>query len=139
MVSLPLSIGLRKVVFPLPEHPGAPFEPTTNPSLTLLLTVRQVEKVWSDSTVARIVRLTEEAAAGRPKLQKWVDEFGERYSQVVVALSALVGILGPVVFGWPLFGRGESPGAIYRALGLMVAMSPCALAAAPLSYVAGIR
>ncbi|GAQ88586.1 hypothetical protein KFL_004420010 [Klebsormidium nitens] len=102
------------------------------------LLIVKVEKVWSDSTVARIVRLTAEAAAGRPKLQKWVDEFGEKYSQVVVVLSALVGILGPVLFGWPLSGRGESPGAIYRALGLMVAMSPCALAAAPLSYVAGI-
>ena len=72
-------------------------------------------------------------------MQKWVDDFGEKYSQVVVVLSALVAVLGPIFFGWPLFGRGESPGAIYRALGLMVAMSPCALAAAPLSYVAGIR
>jgi cation transport ATPase len=104
-----------------------------------LLLPRQVDKVWADSTVARIVLLTEEASAGRPKLQKWVDKFGERYSQVVVALSALVAVVGPLAFGWPLFGRGENPGAIYRALGLMVAMSPCALAAAPLSYVAGIR
>eukprot|EP00250_Pteridium_aquilinum_P003795 c14080_g1_i1 orf=219-2813(-) len=95
-------------------------------------------KTWEDSTLARIMKLTEEAQQNRPKLQRWLDDFGERYSQAVIAMSVSVALLGPLIFKWPLIGNSVSRGSIYRALGLMVAASPCALAAAPLAYAAAV-
>lgn len=98
----------------------------------------KVTKSWEDSTLARIMKMTEEAQQNRPKLQRWLDDFGERYSQAVVALSVSVALLGPLFFKWPLMGSSASRGSIYRALGLMVAASPCALAVAPLAYATAV-
>ncbi|KAK4840787.1 hypothetical protein QYF36_018146 [Acer negundo] len=95
-------------------------------------------KTWKESTLSRIVQLTEEAQLNKPKLQRWLDEFGERYSKVVVVLSVAVALIGPFLFKWPFFGTSACRGSIYRALGLMVAASPCALAVAPLAYAIAI-
>lgn len=95
-------------------------------------------KTWENSTLARIMKLTEEAQQNRPKLQRWLDDFGERYSQAVVVLSVSVAILGPLLFKWPFMGSSACRGSIYRALGLMVAASPCALAVAPLAYATAV-
>lgn len=45
--------------------------------------------------------MTEEAQLNKPKLQRWLDEFGERYSKVVVVLSITVAVIGPFLFKWP--------------------------------------
>uniref|UniRef100_A0A7N0T521 P-type ATPase A domain-containing protein n=1 Tax=Kalanchoe fedtschenkoi TaxID=63787 RepID=A0A7N0T521_KALFE len=95
-------------------------------------------KGWKESTLNRIVQLAEEAQLNRPKLQRWLDEFGERYSKIVVMLSVAIAILGPILFKWPFFSTPVCRGSIYRALGLMVAASPCALAVAPLVYATAI-
>ncbi|XP_038971968.1 probable cadmium/zinc-transporting ATPase HMA1, chloroplastic isoform X2 [Phoenix dactylifera] len=95
-------------------------------------------KSWKDSTLNKIVQLTEEGKLNKPKLQRWLDEFGEHYSKVVVALSLVVALSGPFLFKWPFIGNSVSRGSIYRALGLMVAASPCALAVAPLAYAIAI-
>lgn len=50
------------------------------------------------------MRLTEEAQSSRPKLERWLDDFTERYSQLVLAMSVAVALLGPVVFKWPFLG-----------------------------------
>ncbi|KAK6237700.1 hypothetical protein QUC31_003169 [Theobroma cacao] len=94
----------------------------------------KVTKTWKESTLSRIVQLTEEAQLNKPKLQRWLDEFGERYSKVVVVLSVTIAVLGPFLFKWPFISTAVCRGSIYRALGLMVAASPCALAVAPLAY-----
>ncbi|KAI3921266.1 hypothetical protein MKW92_007361 [Papaver armeniacum] len=75
-------------------------------------------KTWNESTLNRIVQLTKEAQLNKPKLQ----------SKVVVALSIGIAILGPFLFKWPFIGTSVSRGSVYRALGFMVAASPCALA-----------
>lgn len=95
-------------------------------------------KTWKESTLNKIVQLTEEAQLNKPKLQRWLDEFGERYSKVVVILSVAVALAGPLLFKWPFFSTSACRGSIYRALGLMVAASPCALAVAPLAYATAI-
>ncbi|CAK9315666.1 unnamed protein product [Citrullus colocynthis] len=95
-------------------------------------------KTWEESTLSRIVQLTEEAQLNKPKLQRWLDEFGENYSKVVVVLSVAVALIGPLLFKWPFICTPGFRGSIYRALGLMVAASPCALAAAPLAYAIAI-
>ncbi|VFQ70343.1 unnamed protein product [Cuscuta campestris] len=102
-----------------------------------MLIVR-AKKTWKESTLNRIVQLTEEAQLSKPKLQRWLDNFGEQYSKVVVLLSISVAVMGPFLFRWPLISSSASRGSIYRALGLMVAASPCALAVAPLAYVTAI-
>lgn len=95
-------------------------------------------KTWKDSTLSKIMHLTEEAQLNKPKLQRWLDEFGERYSEAIVVVSAVVALFGPFVFKWPFIGTPGARGSIYRALGLMVAASPCALAVAPLAYATAI-
>lgn len=47
------------------------------------------------------MQLTEEAQSSKPKLQRWLDEFGEQYSKVVVGLSIAIALLGPFLFKWP--------------------------------------
>ena len=51
--------------------------------------------------LSQIVQLTAEAHHSKPKLQRWLDEFGERYSKVVMVLSVAVALLGPLIFKWP--------------------------------------
>jgi cation transport ATPase len=68
-----------------------------------------VTKSWEDSTLNRIVQLTEEGQLNKPKLQRWLDEFGEHYSKVVVAMSLAVALLGPFLFKWPFFGNSGIP------------------------------
>lgn len=91
-------------------------------------------KVWSESTVARIMELTREVQSSRPKLERWLDEFTEVYSQLVVVMSVAVALLGPLLFKWPFMSSQGVRGSLYRALGLMVSASPCALAVSPLAY-----
>ncbi|GAB2279616.1 Probable cadmium/zinc-transporting ATPase hma1, chloroplastic [Dionaea muscipula] len=95
-------------------------------------------KSWKESTLSRIFQLTEEAQQIKPMLQRWLDEFGERYSKVIVMLSITVALVGPLIFRWPVISSSACRGSIYRALGLMVAASPCALAVAPLAYATAI-
>ncbi|XP_042973272.1 probable cadmium/zinc-transporting ATPase HMA1, chloroplastic isoform X2 [Carya illinoinensis] len=95
-------------------------------------------KTWKESTLSKIVQLTEEAQLKKPKLQRWLDEFGEHYSKVVVVLSIAVAVIGPFLFKWPFISTPACRGSVYRALGLMVAASPCALAVAPLAYATAI-
>ncbi|CAI5937423.1 unnamed protein product [Closterium sp. NIES-65] len=96
--------------------------------------VVETSRKWSESTVARIMQLTEQARSQKPPLQRWLDKFSEKYSQAVVGLSVGVAVLGPLLFGWPLLSSPGVRGSLYRALAVMVAASPCALAVAPLAY-----
>ncbi|KAK4393418.1 putative cadmium/zinc-transporting ATPase HMA1, chloroplastic [Sesamum angolense] len=98
----------------------------------------KAKKTWKESMLSRIVQLTEEAQQSKPKLQRWLDKFGEQYSRAVIILSAAIALMGPVLFKWPFFSTAVCRGSVYRALGLMVAASPCALAVAPLVYATAI-
>ncbi|KAG8384328.1 hypothetical protein BUALT_Bualt04G0106800 [Buddleja alternifolia] len=98
----------------------------------------KAKKTWKESMLSRIVQLTEEAQQSKPKLQRWLDKFGEQYSKAVIVLSAMIALMGPLLFKWPFFSTSVCRGSVYRALGLMVAASPCALAVAPLAYATAI-
>ncbi|KAJ4890735.1 hypothetical protein Rs2_30483 [Raphanus sativus] len=95
-------------------------------------------KAWNESTLNKILKLTEESNSSKPKIQRWLDEFGEVYSKVVVVLSVSIAFLGPVLFNWPFLSTVACRGSVYRALGFMMAASPCALAVAPLAYATAI-
>ncbi|WP_417606176.1 heavy metal translocating P-type ATPase [Primorskyibacter flagellatus] len=85
-----------------------------------LLRVR-VTKAAEDNTIARIVRLVEEAESARAPTERFIDRFSRVYMPAVVGAALLVAIVPPLAFGqeW-----GEW---IYRTLALLLIGCPCAL------------
>ncbi len=104
------------------------------------LTVR-VTRLASDTTIARIIKMVEEAQAQKAPSQRFVDRFARVYTPLVIAIAAAVAVLPPLA-GW-LTGAGTF-GALfgdwlYRALVLLVIACPCALViSTPVSIVSAI-
>lgn len=74
----------------------------------------------------------------RPRLRRFIDTFGEVYAKAVIAATAAALVALPLLFGVPLLSSGGTPGAVYRAMGLLTTASPCALVLVPLAYVSAI-
>ena len=93
----------------------------------------------SDSTLARIQRLVEQARSNRGPTELLIDRFAERYTPAVVILAVAVAFVGPLasggVAGWATdFGTWS-----YRALALLVVACPCALViSTPVSMVSAL-
>ncbi|WP_264816909.1 heavy metal translocating P-type ATPase, partial [Gluconobacter kondonii] len=81
----------------------------------------RVTKAASDNTIARIIRLVEEAEEARAPTERFIDRFSQWYMPAIVILSALVICLPPLAFGqiWSIW--------IYRGLSLLLIGCPCAL------------
>lgn len=95
------------------------------------LTIR-VEKPLSESMVTRILNSVENAAASKPKIDRFITRFSRIYTPVVVFLA-----LGTAVLP-PLFG-GDWNYWVYTALSFLVMSCPCALVlSVPLAFFAGI-
>lgn len=88
----------------------------------------RVTKLAKDSTLARVVQLVEEAQTQKSPTQQFTDRF-ERVFVPVVLIGVLLLIAIPPLFG---FSLAE---AFYRAMTVLVAASPCALAIATPSAV----
>lgn len=84
------------------------------------LTVR-VGRLAKDNTIARIIRLVEEAQEARAPTERFIDRFSRWYMPAIVGLALLVALLPPLVAGlpWDVW--------IYRALALLLIGCPCAL------------
>lgn len=96
----------------------------------------KVTKTSKDSTIARIISLIIEAGAKRPKVQQFLDRFGEIYSTTIIILTFCFIILLPLIFGIPYTGI---EGSVYRSLAFLIAASPCALIIAiPTAYLSAI-
>jgi Cd2+/Zn2+-exporting ATPase len=105
-----------------------------------VLTVR-VTRLADDTTLARIIRMVEEAQAQKAPSQRFVDRFARLYTPAVIAVAAGVAVLPPLV-GW-LSGAGAFGALLgewfYRALVLLVIACPCALViSTPVSIVSAI-
>ena len=88
----------------------------------------EVTREASDSTVARIARLVEEAQARRSPAERLVDRFARWYTPAVVALAILLVAIPVLAFGQPLLtAPGAAEGWLYRALALLIVACPCAL------------
>lgn len=86
----------------------------------------------SDTTIARIVHMVEEAQAQRAPVESIVDRFAGRYTPIVVGLAAAV------AFVPPLFG-GSFDTWFYRGLALLIISCPCALViSTPVSILAAL-
>lgn len=93
----------------------------------------EVTKPFTETTIAKIVRLVEEAEGKRAASQAFVDRFSAVYTPIVMALAALIAVAPPLFFGLP-WGPW-----VYRGLALLVVACPCALViATPVSIVSAI-
>jgi Cd2+/Zn2+-exporting ATPase len=96
-----------------------------------LLTVR-VEKVLSESMVTRILHAVENAAAGKPKIDRFITRFSRIYTPVVVGIALLTAVIPSLITGnWSYW--------VYTALSFLVMSCPCALVlSVPLAFFSGI-
>ncbi len=81
----------------------------------------RVTRAAADNTIARIIRLVEEAQSAKAPVQRFVDKFARIYMPIVVGIAVLVAVLPPLALGgaWSVW--------IYRALSLLLIACPCAL------------
>ena len=95
------------------------------------LTIR-VEKPLSESMVTRILDSVENAAASKPKIDRFITRFARIYTPIVVAAAAAVAIVPSLVTGnWGYW--------VYTALTFLVMSCPCALVlSVPLAFFSGI-
>ena len=95
------------------------------------LTIR-VDKPLSESMVTRILDSVENAAASKPKIDRFITRFARIYTPIVVSAAAAVAIIPSLVTGnWHYW--------IYTALTFLVMSCPCALVlSVPLAFFAGI-
>jgi len=92
----------------------------------------EVTKLQSESTLARILQLIREAQAQKAPSQKAGENF-ERYFVPLILATVVISVIIPVLHGSDFI----TP--FYRALAVLVAASPCALAiATPSAILAGI-
>lgn len=81
----------------------------------------RVTRPASDSTLARMIKLVEQAQSEKAVTQRLIDRLEQPYALSVLAMTALAIVL-PVAFLNEPFAK-----AFYRAMTLMVAASPCAV------------
>ncbi|MFJ8630469.1 heavy metal translocating P-type ATPase [Streptomyces sp. NPDC093568] len=80
----------------------------------------RVERDASDSVIARIVRMVEEASETKAPTQLFIEKVEQRYSLGMVAATL-------AVFGVPLAFGEEFSEALLRAMTFMIVASPCAV------------
>ncbi|MEE5992249.1 MAG: heavy metal translocating P-type ATPase [Oscillospiraceae bacterium] len=86
----------------------------------------------NDSMVQRIMDSVENAAAGKPKLDRFITRFARVYTPIVVVIAVLTAIVPSMVTGnWGHW--------VYTALNFLMISCPCALVlSVPLAYFSGI-
>jgi Cd2+/Zn2+-exporting ATPase len=115
---------------PVEKAPGDPvFAGSVNGEAALEVKVTRLAK---DSTLARVMKMVEEAQGQRSPTQQTVERFTRVFVPAVLAATALV-IVVPPILGVPFRVS------FMRAMTLLVATSPCALAlSTPASILAGV-
>jgi Cd2+/Zn2+-exporting ATPase len=99
---------------------------------TGMLTIK-ITKIYSESTVSKIIDLVENASSKKAKTENFITTFARYYTPFVVACAALLALLPPLLFG------GEWVEWLRRALVFLVISCPCALVLSiPMSFFAGI-
>jgi Zn2+/Cd2+-exporting ATPase len=81
----------------------------------------RVTAAAEDNTIARVVRLVEEAQEKKAPTERFIDRFSRYYTPGVVVVAALVAILPPLLAGadWSEW--------IYKGLAILLIGCPCAL------------
>lgn len=98
-----------------------------------------VTKPYEDSTLARILQMTEEASERKPETERLIRRFARVYTPIVFGLALLV-VLAPWI--WSLASSSsqyEFSDWLYKALVFLVISCPCALViSVPLTYFSGM-
>ena len=98
----------------------------------------RTDRPFGESTVSKILELTENAAACRSRSEAFISRFARIYTPAVCGAALLLAAVPPAV-NWIMGGAPEWSVWVYRALGFLVAGCPCALVISiPLSFFAGI-
>lgn len=115
---------------PVSVHPGVEiYSGCVNDQGVLKL---EVQKPLSESMVTRILDSVENAAASKPRIDRFITRFARVYTPVVVLLAVATAILPSLVTGdWSHW--------IYTAITFLVISCPCALVlSVPLAFFSGI-
>jgi Cd2+/Zn2+-exporting ATPase len=116
---------------PKSKGPGeAVFAGTINSDAVLKV---RVTAAAADNTIARVVRLVEEAQESKAPTERFIDRFSRWYTPGVLVAGAMVAILPPLVGGasWLEW--------IYKGLAILLIGCPCALViSTPAAIAAGL-
>ncbi|MCC7207764.1 MAG: cadmium-translocating P-type ATPase [Anaerolineae bacterium] len=82
----------------------------------------RVTRRADETTLARIIKMVEDAQGHKAPTQRFLDAFEQRYALIVIAAVALYIVIPPILPGGPAFEDN-----FYRAMVLMTVASPCAL------------
>ncbi len=92
----------------------------------------QVTKLASESTLARVVQMVNEAETQKSPTQRFADKFERYFVPTVLAFVVLL------LFAWAVINEPFS-NSFYRAMAVLVAASPCALAiSTPSAVLSGV-
>lgn len=98
-----------------------------------VLTVK-VTKEYSQSTVAKILELVQNASSRKAPTENFITKFARYYTPVVVIIAALLAVVPPLFLEGAVFSDW-----LYRALIFLVISCPCALVVSiPLGFFGGI-
>ena len=81
----------------------------------------RVTAAASDNTIARVVKLVEEAQESKAPTERFIDRFSRYYTPGVVVVGALVAIVPPLFLG------GDWGEWVYKGLAILLIGCPCAL------------
>jgi Cd2+/Zn2+-exporting ATPase len=81
----------------------------------------RVTAAAADNTIARVVRLVEEAQESKAPIERFIDRFARYYTPGVVVVAAFVAVIPPLLFG------GAWEAWIYKGLATLLIGCPCAL------------
>lgn len=92
----------------------------------------RVEKSLSESMVTRILNSVENAAASKPKIDRFITRFARIYTPCVVGIALATAIIPSLITGrWNYW--------VYTAISFLVMSCPCALVlSVPLAFFSGI-
>ena len=92
----------------------------------------RVQRLYEDSTVAKILELVENSAAVKSRSETFITRFARVYTPAVVGLAVAISVLPPLFVGaWSDW--------IHRGLIMLVVSCPCALVlSVPLTFFGGI-
>ncbi|MGE5328357.1 MAG: heavy metal translocating P-type ATPase [Deltaproteobacteria bacterium] len=97
------------------------------------LIVVKATKIFSESTISKILNMVENASNKKAPTEKFITKFARYYTPAVVLLALIIALLPPLIF------HADFKVWIYRALIFLVISCPCALVISiPLGFFGGI-
>ncbi len=81
----------------------------------------RVTATAADNTIARVVKLVEEAQDSKAPTERFIDQFSKYYTPGVLVVGALVAVVPPLLFG------GAWSEWVYKGLAVLLIGCPCAL------------